>query len=233
MPVEAGNVIAHVASVSPGRLAKPQVHVEVFSVAPLFVEAPWTIVDGTAGGRFCDAPEIDAVIDGDGDGRLDRDELAASTPRPGAGGRQLRYVIARHVSVWTPRPSWRDALRVPADFRCWPAAELDQLVADQIAPTLWWDRDTAAHCRLPADGVVYHYHPISFVSWVDHLQRVAAAAASPVVDASDAAASGEHHRRSRAGRSLRRGRHAGRPRERLRRGSVPNRTNVRRRCARW
>jgi hypothetical protein len=32
---------------------------------------------------------------------------------------------------------------------------------------LWWDDKVAAHCRLPPDGVVYHYHPISFVAWLN------------------------------------------------------------------
>jgi N-acetylmuramoyl-L-alanine amidase len=194
--VAAGDVIAHVATVGPGELARPQVHVEILAGEELFAGisgSPWTVVDGSAGGRFCDAPEIDAVIDGDGNGRLDRDELAAFYA--GGGGRQLRYLVTRHVSEWTARPSWPEALRVPADFRDWPPAALDRLVADQIAPTLWWDGATAAHCGLPVDGVVYHYHPISFISWVERLGPSTLVATDPTAVAvsatDDAARSGD------------------------------------------
>ena len=66
-----------------------------------------------------------------------------------------------HVSEWTAEPSWREALRVPKDFKKLKPAEIDALVAEQITPGLWWDARVAAHCRLPPDGVVYHYHPVS------------------------------------------------------------------------
>ena len=38
-------------------------------------------------------------------------------------------------------------------------------MADQITPGLWWDATVAAHCRLPTDGVVHHYHPVAFIAW--------------------------------------------------------------------
>ena len=50
---------------------------------------------------------------------------------------------------------------MPKDFKKLKPAEIDALVAEQITPGLWWDARVAAHCRLPPDGVVYHYHPIS------------------------------------------------------------------------
>ena len=50
---------------------------------------------------------------------------------------------------------------MPKDFKKLKPAEIDALVAEQITPGLWWDARVAAHCRLPLDGVVYHYHPVS------------------------------------------------------------------------
>nr|HEX4312792.1 N-acetylmuramoyl-L-alanine amidase [Kofleriaceae bacterium] len=184
-PVEAGAVIARVGVAGPGELARAQLHVEVFATRDLFADAPrspWTVVDGTAGGRFCDAPEIDAAIDADGDGTLSHHELVDFYR--GAGAQQLHYVVTQHVSEWTAEPSWRDALRVPKDFRHLAAAELDRLVADQIEPGLWWDARVAAHCGLPSDGVVFHYHPVSFLAWVNQqLADAAAAAGARAVDA--------------------------------------------------
>jgi hypothetical protein len=77
----------------------------------------------------------------------------------------VKYTVVLHVSEWTAEPSWADALRVPKDFKKLKPAEIDQLVADQITPGLWWDSRVAAHARLPADGVVFHYHPVAFLAW--------------------------------------------------------------------
>ena len=94
-------------------------------------------------------------------------------------GAQLRYLVTLHVSEWTAEPSWAEALRVPADFKTLKPAEIDQMVADQITPGLWWDDRTASHCRLPADGIVYHYHPIAFLAWFNQQLLDAAASAGP------------------------------------------------------
>ena len=189
-PIDAGSIIAHVGKAGPGELSRAQIHVEIFSTAELFTElpgSPWTVVDGTAGGRFCDAPEITSVIDTDHDGMLSRQELASFYSSGGASA--LYYLITLHVSEWTADPPWGDALRVPKDFKKLPAAEIDQLVADQITPGLWWDAAVAAHCRLPIDGVVYHYHPISFLGWFNQqLLDAAAAAGDGKLDPSLAAA---------------------------------------------
>jgi hypothetical protein len=87
--------------------------------------------------------------------------------------------VTLHVSEWTAEPSWSEALRVPKDFKKWKPAEIDQLVADQITPGLWWDAKVAAHCRLPPDGIVYHYHPIAFLAWFNQQLLDAAASAGP------------------------------------------------------
>ncbi|MGE0548758.1 MAG: N-acetylmuramoyl-L-alanine amidase [Kofleriaceae bacterium] len=187
-PIEAGAVIGHVGTAGPAELARPQIHLELFSNAELFQDwpgSPWSVVDGTAGGRFCDAPQINDIIDTDKSGTLSRQEL--STFYAGGAGQQLRFLVTLHVSEWTAEPSWSDALRVPKDFKALAPAEIDQLVAEQITPGLWWDARVAAHCRLPRDGVVYHYHPVSFLAWFNQQLLDAAALAGPgTVDARDA-----------------------------------------------
>ena len=188
-PVEAGMRIGRVGKAGPAELAKAQLHVEFFAATELFTDvvgSPWQLIDGTAGGRFCDAPEINTIIDTNHDGMLSRQEL--SQFYASGGGNQLHYMVTLHVSEWTPEPSWADALRVPKDFKKLKPREIDELVAEQITPGLWWTPEVAAHCKLPTDGVVYHYHPVSFLGWFNQLLLDAAAAAgkNPQADASQA-----------------------------------------------
>ena len=188
-PIEAGSRIAHVGVAGPGELSRPQVHVEFFATSELFNDihgSPWQLVDGTAGGRFCESALVNGNIDTDKDGLLSRPELSAFYA--GASSSQMHFLVTLHVSEWTAEPSWADALRVPKDFKMLKAAEIDALVAEQITPGLWWDAKVAAHCRLPADGVVYHYHPVAFLSWFNQqlLDAAAVASTGPAVNAADA-----------------------------------------------
>lgn len=179
-PIEAGAVIGHVGRAGPPGADRAQVHVEIFSAGELFTSlpgSPWHLIDGTAGGRFCDSPEVDEAIDANHDGTLDRQEL--SSFYSGGGGQAMHYFVTLHVSEWTAEPSWSEALRVPKDFKKWKAADIDQLVADQLAPGLWWNNDIAQHARLPVDGIVYHYHPVTFVAWFNQQLLDAAATAGP------------------------------------------------------
>jgi hypothetical protein len=188
-PIEAGSLIAHIGKAGPPEIARPQIHLEFFSVSPLFTDldnSPWQLVDGSAGGRFCDVDTIVSLIDTDHDGTLSRSELESFYS--GGGGQGTRYLVTFHVSEWTADPSWKDALKVPKDFRKMKAAEIDQLVDDQITPGLWWDDKTAQHCRIPPDGVVYHYHPVTFLGWFNQLLLDAQAMAGKdaAIDASAA-----------------------------------------------
>lgn len=183
-PIEAGTLIGHVGKAGPGDLAKTQVHIEFFANSELFVgvpNAPFDVVDGTAGGRFCDAPRINDLIDTNHDGKLSRQEI--SSFYNGGGGSQMRSVVTFHVSEWTAEPSWADALRVPKDFKDLKPAEIDQMIADQITPSLWWDPAVAKHARLAPNGEVYHYNPIFFLAWFN--QQLLDAAALPTAAASE------------------------------------------------
>jgi N-acetylmuramoyl-L-alanine amidase len=178
-PIDAGSILGRVGTAGPGDLSKPQLHVEFFSTGDLFADlpnTPWEVIDGTAGGRFCDVPRINDLIDSNKNGKLERSELK-SFYETGGGG-QTRNFVTFHVSEWTAEPSWSEALRVPADFKDVKKEDIDALVTDQIAPGLWWDARVAQHAKLPIDGVVYHYNPISFVGWFNQ-QLLEAAALAP------------------------------------------------------
>lgn len=185
-PVEGGDMVGRFGVAGPGALAKPQVHLEIFSGPndQIFEKnKAWEYIDGSAGGRFCDIDEINSEIDTNKDGKLNRDELAAHY----AAGERSKYLRAiLHVSEWTAEPNWAEALRATPDFRGVPPAEIDEMVAEQITPGLWWDERVARHARLPSDGVVYHYHPIMFLRFLNKELIEAAASAPTQVEGKDA-----------------------------------------------
>lgn len=187
--IEAGAMIGHVGTAGPADLAKAQVHIEIFSHGDLFENwpnSPWEVVDGSTSGRFSESPRVNDIIDSDRDGTMSRQEL--SSFYTGGGGANTRYLVTLHVSEWTAEPSWLEALRQPKDFKSMKADDLEALVNEQIVPGLWWDQRVATHARLPPDGVVYHYHPVSFVGWFNQQMAEAAVlnAAQPKIDASQA-----------------------------------------------
>ncbi len=175
-PVEAGTMIGHVGKAGPAELSRAQVHVEIFAQSDLFAAwpgSPWELVDGSSSGRFCDSPRVNDIIDANKDGMLSKSEL--SSFYSGGSAAATHYLVTFHTSEWTPEPSWAEALRVPKDFQAMKPDEIEALVAEQITPGLWWTEKLANHARLPPDGVVYHYHPVSFVTWFNQ-QLVDAAA---------------------------------------------------------
>lgn len=187
-PIEAGAVIGHVGSAGPASLAKGQLHLELFSRDDMFAGikgTPWETIDGESGGRFCNAPRVNELIDADKNGVLSPEELRSFFS---SNGQAVRYLVTRHYSEWSAEPSWNEALRQPKDFRAMSAADIDELVAQQITPGLWWDERVAAHCRLPVDAIVYHYHPISFVRWIHEKLIEAAASNTHKVDERQAGA---------------------------------------------
>ncbi|HMG56198.1 MAG TPA: N-acetylmuramoyl-L-alanine amidase [Kofleriaceae bacterium] len=185
-PIEAGALIGHVGTVGPDALSRAQVHVEFFSEQLIEDPSYWQLIDGTAGGRFCDTPEIIGIIDQDKDGVLKHSELLAFYASGGGG--QLHQMVTLHVSEWTAEPNWTDALRASKGFKSMKVSEIDALVAEQITPGLWWDAAVATHCRLPKDGVVHHYHPVAFIAWFKNQLIEAAAEAvkrGPKLDEKD------------------------------------------------
>jgi N-acetylmuramoyl-L-alanine amidase len=172
-PVEAGEVIGRFGKAGPvvesDDLMKPQVHFEIFAGEELFHEFdpnPWVVIDGSASGRFCDLDEINHPIDADRSGTLSRRELVNFFE--GASERQaMRFVVSYNVSEWTHEPSWEESLRLPAEFRTVKPDVIKAMIEDQITPFLWWTDVVATHARIPPDGFVYHYHPITFVRWIN------------------------------------------------------------------
>jgi hypothetical protein len=86
-------------------------------------------------------------------------------------------MVTYNVSEWTDDPPWAESLQIPPEFRDRPQDEITAMVDEQITPFLWWTADVAKHARLPYDGVVYHYHPITFIGWIN--EKIIEASSDP------------------------------------------------------
>ncbi len=170
--IEAGDIIGHMGTAGLAQNRKPQLHLEMFSNDEFsdVLNTKFTLIDGAATGRF--APDdVIAAIDSDRDGKLSRRELVRYFSSSG-GAKLARFFTTFHVSEWTAEPSWVDELARSPAFTGQKKAKIRQLVQEQIEPTLWWDDKVAAHAKLPAEAVVYHYNPITLIAVInDQLQR--------------------------------------------------------------
>ncbi len=169
-PIEAGDIVGRVGDAGPSGEREPQLHLEIFSAHEILGRlgaSSFTVIDGTASGRFVDDKSVLEAIDNDPkDGKVSRRELL-SFYQQDADRSLARYYVALHVSEWIDKPSWSESLKLAPDFADVSPSDIDALVADQITPGLWWTDRVATHAKLPRDGVVYHYHPITFVKTIN------------------------------------------------------------------
>ncbi len=176
--VAAGELVGHVGEAgAPGRL-EGQVHVEIFSaeeigdrIDPGFFQA----IDGTTSGRFCNDPFIVGAVDGSGtsakkDGLLSRGEML-SFYRGDERRKQFRRLAVRHVSEWADENDWMLQLNRSRDFAGLPKATRTRLYKEQIEPVLWWTDEIQTAAGLPSDKLVWTYHPITFILWLNAKQR--------------------------------------------------------------
>jgi N-acetyl-anhydromuramyl-L-alanine amidase AmpD len=173
LPIEAGMRLGEITNIGPAGAAKPQIHIELFCERP--IAGPWHVIDGTAGERFCTSRELLGMLGGRADGTITPSALVAAER---TSSDALHHVATRHVSEWTLEPDWSVALRaIPGNLS---PDVIDKLVAEQTSPGLWWNATVARHCELPEDGVVYHYHPIALLSWLQALELAAPSKVVPI-----------------------------------------------------
>ncbi len=170
-PIEAGDIIGHLGKAGLPENRKAQLHLEMFANEDLsdILQTKFKLEDGAATGRIA-SDEFIAKIDADRNGILDRRELITYFTSP---DRKLeRIATTFHVSEWTEKPNWIDELARMPRFQGQRKSMIEKLFADQIKPTLWWTPEVAKHTKLPAEGVVYHYNPITLIKVINNqLQR--------------------------------------------------------------
>ncbi len=177
--VAAGELVAHVGEAgAPGR-AEGQVHVEIFSTEELGERLDpefWKTIDGTTSGRFCNDPFIVDAIDkpsrgqGKKDGLLSRAEVLGFF-RGDDRRKEFRRLAIRHVSEWADQNDWLVQLNRSRDFAGLPKPTRTRLFKEQIEPVLWWTDEIERATDLPPDKLVWSYHPITFILWMNDRQR--------------------------------------------------------------
>lgn len=176
-PLEGGSIIGRYGQGGPIGYRKPQIHFEIFATeevidivqqdTDLLLEQ-WQVIDGTLGGRFSTSKTVNDLLDtSPRDGRISRSELLDFF-RKKSERRLTRNMAVLSQSEWTGTiESWLHELERAPDFQALGKDGLRDLIEEQIGPTLWWDEALAKHAKLPRDGVVYHYHPLSFVRFIN------------------------------------------------------------------
>ena len=175
--VEAGELLGFVGEAGPAAEREPQIHFAVFSaseISALVDPGAWEVYDQGGTSRFCRDARILRKIDRPTggvapDGFLSRRELR-NFFRFSPARSVFRRTVVRHRSEWTPG-EWDKELVEAPDFAALPVSRRKRLVEQQVRPTLWWTPEVAQHAGLPADGLVYSYHPLGFVAWIAELMR--------------------------------------------------------------
>ena len=196
-PIEAGSIIGRFGQGGPIEYRRPQIHFEIFASNEVVEKVQqdkdllaerWQIIDGTVGGRFSNSSRVNDLIDTNPqDGRISRSELLDFF-RVSSERRLTRNMATLHLSEWTgTTEGWVDELKRAKDFADIHERELRELVEEQITPTLWWTDEVARHAKLPRDGVIFHYHPLSFVRLINSQLLQAKALAKDGVGAFDEA----------------------------------------------
>lgn len=171
-----GELIGHVGHAGPPGSYEGQVHIEVLSpedVGAKLEPGVFEPIDAKSSGHFCDTSEILSKIDrpqGKGDGVLSEKELRDFFQH-GTERADLRKLAVRFLSEWGNDPQYEAALLKSKDFRTLPKAARLKLYKEQIQPTLWYTEELALKVGLPKDFIVWHYHPVRFVAWMNSQMR--------------------------------------------------------------
>ena len=174
--VAGGELIGHIGQAGPPGSYESQIHVEVMApddIAAKLEAGYFTSVDGKSGGHFCDARDIVSAIDkpkGKGDGVLSEKELRDFFQND-EGRTELRKLAVRFQSEWGDSPDWETQLLQSKDFRAMPKLARQKIYRDQIKPTLWYTAELGEKVGLPKDFVVWHYHPVRFIAWMNSQLR--------------------------------------------------------------
>jgi murein DD-endopeptidase MepM/ murein hydrolase activator NlpD len=177
-PVQAGEVIGFLGAAGP--TGRAELHFEIFTDARGWAavnqleKKRWGPLLGHTDRRFCSRKELLDLVEAASekrrrDGLVDEDELhwffTESPERV-----RTHWMATYHLSEWTFEPDWKQALLESDEMqkKVWKlsAAELEDLVSEQILPGLWWNDDVEKKLGLPKDGLIWSFHPVTFLTWL-------------------------------------------------------------------
>jgi N-acetylmuramoyl-L-alanine amidase len=189
--IEPGEVIGSVGEAGPPGYRGEEFHFAIFSSEELGREleaGAWDVIEGSEASRLCTDRGIISRIDRPSggvpaDGLLSRRELR-NFFRQSQRRTELHRIAVRYKSEWTPG-GWAEELSRAPDFAQLAPAQRQRLLSQQILPTLWWTPEVARHAGLPANGVIYAYHPIAFLVWLDRTARRFSSARGKGIEGAD------------------------------------------------
>lgn len=161
--VTAGELLGRAGTAGPASGRTPQIHVEIMAGQELTAglsPGQFQVRDCASTGLVCLDPVLQDLVGGDDLASLFR----GSGPRPAA----LRRLAIRAPSEWRvlSEREWEQQLARSPSFQRAHKKARNQIYCEQIAPYSWLDAEVARRVGLPADGVVWHYHPTEFLAWI-------------------------------------------------------------------
>jgi hypothetical protein len=193
-PVQGGDVLGYVGPAGPDD--EPQIHFEVFatpsghkalSALDARSEEPYwqPLVDGSTDGRFCNQKAILDLYRGGkkGDAPPSGQDILAVYRNPDEAAK-TRRIPTYHVSEWAEKPDWLTELSAAVENKKMKKAELEQLVNQQIKPTLWMTEEVLKKLGLPDTAVLVNYHPIAYLNFLQ--AQLGGSTSAAVTKASDA-----------------------------------------------
>ena len=104
----------------------------------------------------------------------------------------LRRLAVRFRSEWLllGEDEFDRGLRSTALYRGATTEARQAVYCEQVLPSVWLDQRVAQRVGLPVDGVVWHYHPVEFLTALDELHREAHRSPDTTAERDDRAAAG-------------------------------------------
>lgn len=164
VPMRAGDVLARAGEAGPPGEFEGQVHVEIFAPEDLSVVFPpdtfLSVTDKDSTGLCSERDVLEPLVRGGYQGQSGTARALQTVLRHPPTRDELSRLSARYRSEWILDGTSEARLR-RGPLGVLPNA--NAVWRDQVRPTLWWTSEITQKLGLPADGMVWHYHPVSFL----------------------------------------------------------------------
>jgi len=173
--IKGNTLVGYMGSYGPEEERAPQLHFEVFAAEQVIdlkkFHKDWELLDeDTDENSVCDVNEVISKVDPTftkfgGRASVSSEEITKFyNENPAAA--EVRSYIARHVSEWWSGTDWKEALQ-RRNVWAWDTERKLKILYQRLAPFQWYTPELAKELGLPEDGILYTYHPIRFILWLN------------------------------------------------------------------
>jgi hypothetical protein len=165
--IKGNTLVGYMGSYGPEEERSPQVHFEVFGKEQVIdlkkFHKDWELLDE-------DVNEVISKVDPTytkfgGRSSVSSEEITKFyNENPAAA--EVRSYIARHISEWWAGTDWKEALQ-RRNVWAWDTERKLKLLYQRLAPFQWYTAELAKELGLPEDGIIFTYHPIRFILWLN------------------------------------------------------------------